>query len=334
MVERVLTEDEIKGMLDESDREGWAEVLGDEPLDNEPDTLSEMDNEFSETEEGDDEPDEDEEDADDEPEEDVEEDGDDENIEDDDARVEDHERETEAPEAAPQGRAGPPSRLLREERAQRRAMENELANARARIAAYEVQQSHGQQRPGPQQAPRSEANAPPDIILDPEGWAAHQRAEIMHEIRAHHVNATLNAAHEEHGRDFEAAYKALTSLDRNDPMARAQVNRIWNAPNPGATLMKWHRQQRTLSEIGDDPDTWFERKLQERLSDPETRRQTLRSMRQEAMTGDGGRPRTQTRLPRSLNSASGSGASGRGRREVDPDGIDGSDAAMLEYAMR
>ena len=133
-------------MLDESDREGWAEVLGDEPLDNEPDTLSEMDDGVfrdrggvttsptkgtrrtpttrlmrtsrkTATEEN--------------------------PSKNDDARAEDHERETEAPEAAHRGVPGHPSRLLREERAQRRAMENELANARARIAAYEVQQSQG-----------------------------------------------------------------------------------------------------------------------------------------------------------------------------------------------
>jgi hypothetical protein len=333
MAERIQTEEEItKGMLDGTEDEIAAYMFADDdPEGDDGDTsLEEMSDVPGEVEEGD-EPDETDQEQ---PEHDIGQYADDEgdDTEDDEARAEDHEQETEAADGTPQGRPEPPpSRVLREERERRRQTENELANARARIAAYENAQ---QQRSPQDQTSQAEDGSDFDLMFsNPRAWAAQQRAEILTEIRAQNVNASLGAAHEEHGREFEAAYRALTGLNPQDPVARAQVQRIWNAPNPGGALMRWHKQQQTFSEIGDDPDAWFERRLQERLSDPETRRQTLSSMRSEAMRGDGGRPRTQTRLPRSLNSASGSGSAGRRGRE-DPDLYDDSEASVFEYAMR
>jgi hypothetical protein len=321
MAERILTEEEItKGMVDDTELEIADFAFDDEePSDDDGDTsLEQMDDDVpGEVEEGDDEPDE----TDDEPDAGEEDEG----GEDDEAR--DEEQDDEAPDDTPQERSRLPSDRLRTERDRRRQIETELANARARIAAYEVSQQQQRSPPPPREEPQK-----PDIFLDPEGWAANQRAEIFQEIRAQHVNATLSAAHEEHGRDFEAAYRALTSLNPQDAMARAVVQRIWNAPNPGSALMRWHSQQRTINEIGDDPEAWFERKFQERMSDPDARRQALSNLRNEAMRGDGGRPRTATRLPRSLNSASGGG--GRGRREADPSLYDDSDTSVFEYAMR
>lgn len=331
MAERIQTEEEItKGMLDGTEDEIAAYMFADdEPEDDDGDTsLEEMSDVPGEVEEGDDEPDEIEQ-----PEHDIGQETEEDETEDDEARAEDHEQETEDLEGTPQGRPEPPpSRVLREERERRRQTEAELANARARIAAYEVNQ---QQFRSSNEAPlQHEDNADFDLMFsNPRAWAAQQRAEILTEIRAQNVNASLGAAHEEHGKNFEAAYRALTSLNPQDPLARAQVQRVWNAPNPGGALMRWHKQQQTFNEIGDDPDAWFERRLQERLNDPDTRRQTMASMRQDAMRGDGGRPRTTTRLPRSLNSASGSGGRG-GRREADPDLYDDSDASVFAFAMR
>lgn len=323
--ERVLTEEEIKGAIDDTDRE-IAEFAfsDDEPAEDDGDTtLEEMDDVPGDVEEGD-EPDADAEDT---SEDDDDPDGDESDDEAEEAETDEQEAETRTD--APQERGRIPSGRLREETERRRQIEAELANARARIAAYENSQRQPQSQP---QSDRQEAPAAPDIFSDPDGWAAHQRAEIQRDITARHVNAALNEAHEEHGEDFVAAYSALTGLNPQDPMARAVVQRIWDAPNPGKALMNWHWSERTRQEIGNDPEAWFERKLQERLSDPETRRQVLSNARGEAMRGDGGRPRTQTRLPRSLNSASGSGA--RGGRSADPELYNDSDASAFDYAMK
>jgi hypothetical protein len=316
--ERVLSEEEIKGAIDETDREiADFAFSDDEPADDDGDTtLEEMDDVPGDTEEGDDEP----------AEEDTEETGQGADESDDPDEDDPREQEDEATDPAPQERERVPSSRLREETERRQAIENELANARARIAAYENEQRR-QSQPERQEAPQR-----PDMFSDPEGWAAHQRAEIAQEMNARHVNAALNEAHEEHGEAFVAAYRALTSMNPHDPMARAIVQRVWDAPNPGRALMNWHKAERVRQEIGNDPDAWLERKLEERLANPETRRETLARLRGEAMQGDGGRPRTQTRLPKSLNGASGGG--GRGRREADPELYNDSDGSVFDYAMK
>jgi hypothetical protein len=100
--------------------------------------------------------------------------------------------------------------------------------------------------------------------------------------------------------------------------------------------MRWHKTQATMREVGNDPEAYIERKLQERLSDPEYRRQLIDDLRNDAQRGDGGRPRTSTRLPRSLNGAS-AGAGGRkggGSRSADPGLYDDSDASAFEFAMK
>jgi hypothetical protein len=60
-------------------------------------------------------------------------------------------------------------------------------------------------------------------------------------MQASRVNASLGAAHRDYGRDFEAAYKNLTSMDRNNPAARNLVQSIWDDPEPGKALMDWHQ---------------------------------------------------------------------------------------------
>ena len=273
-------------------------------------SLEEMDDVPGETEEGDDEPDEEEPDGEtDETEEEI------------DAASEEDGEDPEPTQSEDRGRI--PSSRLREETERRRAIENERDNLRAELAAFRVQQ---QQRPQPQQ----EQPAKPDIWSDPEAWAADQRAQIANEFAARHVNASLAEAHETHGEEFVAAYKALTSLPQGDPIARATVQRIWEAPNPGKALMRWNGEQKILRQAGGDPSAYKQSVAKELMSDPDFRRQMLAEMRGEAERGDGGRPRTSTRLPRSLNGASGGGSGQRG----DPDLNDPSDASAFAYAMK
>jgi hypothetical protein len=122
----------------------------------------------------------------------------------------------------------------------------------------------------------------------------------------------------------------LTSLNPGDPMARAVVQRIWDAPNPGKSLMRWYGEQKILRESAGDPAAYRQRVAREIMSDPEFRRQILSDMRGEATRADGGRPRTSTRLPKSLNGASGSGS----MHASNPDLYDGSDKSIFAFAMR
>lgn len=218
-----------------------------------------------------------------------------------------------------------PSARLRDETRRREAIEQERDTLRAQLAAFQAVQQM-QQRPAPQQ----EQPAQPDIWSDPEAWAANQRDQIAREFTAKHVNAALAEAHEEHGDEFVAAYRALTSQNPQDPVARATVQRVWDAPNPGKALMRWHGEQQILRQAGGDPRAYKQQVAKEIMSDPEFRRQLLAEMRGEAQRGDGGRPRTSTRLPKSLNGASGGGSV----RTGDPELYNNAEDSVFAFAMK
>jgi hypothetical protein len=316
MAMQVPTEEEIvAGAIAGTEQEIFDEATGQEEAENNGDhSLEEMDDDIpGETEEGEDEPDEESPDG--------EAEDDDEEGEELDAASEEDGEEPEPTRSEDRGRI--PSSRLREETERRRAIEQERDTLRAQLAAFQV---HQQQRPQPQQ----EQPAKPDIWSDPEAWAADQRAQIAQEFTARHVNAALAEAHEQHGDEFVAAYRQLTSLNPADPVARATVQRIWDAPNPGKAIMRWHGEQQILREVGGDPSAYKQRVAKEIMSDPEFRRQLVEEMRGEATRGDGGRPRTTTRLPKSLNGASGGGSI----RAADPELYNDSDASAFAFAMK
>jgi hypothetical protein len=201
-----------------------------------------------------------------------------------------------------QQRGIPPGRL-REEAEARRAAEAEARELRVRIEALE---RNRYQQPPPQQQPPQQQG--PDMFADPEGWAAAERTRIMNAVQLDRVNMSLADAAEQHGDKFQEAYKAINSLNPQSPADMAHVQRIWNAPNPGRELMKWHQQQSLLHEIGNDPTAYRQKLRDELLADPDFRKELISGMRNDAVNGGN----TRVRLPPSLNGATG-GTSHRGR---------------------
>lgn len=201
------------------------------------------------------------------------------------------------------GQRGIPSSRLREEADRRQAAETENRELRSRIEALERGQ---RQQPQPRQDQPGRPE-PPDLFADPDGRLNYERAQLAREFNERRINTSFDDAREEAGDErFVTAFQALQGS--NSP---ALVNEILNANNPGKALMRWHERQSLLSEIGNDPAAYRQRLREELLADPETRRAVISGARNDAMRGDGGRPRTQTRLPPSLNSATG-GTSHRG----------------------
>jgi hypothetical protein len=298
------TEDEI-----------FSDAMDKEQDDNDGDrSLEEMDDDDSSSE--DDEGDEDDEDSEGEAD-----DGDDDEVGDDDDVSPPADRK-------PEGRV-PPHRL-REETARR-----EVAEAEARAARAERDALNARLTALERGAPRAEAPqapAKPDIFADPEGYERYVIAQADRAAETRFLNASLADAADQHGEKFTAAYKALTSLNSADPTDRATVQRIISAPNPGRAVMKWHSEQALLREVGSDPDAYRQKVAKEIMQDPEFRQRVIDGMRGEANRGDGGRPRTAIRIPRSLSEAGGRG--GQSPRTRDPDATNNTDASVFEYATR
>jgi hypothetical protein len=152
--------------------------------------------------------------------------------------------------------------------------------------------------------------AKPDPLLDPEGYAKTLREEIREEMLAERRETSLQLAHKIYKGEFEEAYKAAQQNIDPSLKARMQASR-----NPDETLIEWHRERKTMREVGNDPNAWLEKKLEERLKDPAFLAKAVEMARGTAQPQVRGRPRVD--LPPSLNGAS--RASAALRPDNDPD---------------
>lgn len=236
------------------------------------------------------------------------------------------------------------------ERARIAEAERDAARAEAAAVREEVKATNARldqflalQRQQPAKVDDKSANpvTPPDIFEDPKGFVSHlekgfqtelsRRDQQLENIR---VGSSMQIAHGFHKEAFEKAYAAVTKLDRNNPDDQVTVRRIWASPNPGESLVTWHRNQETLREVGGDPASFKERIRTETrealMKDPEFRKQLLAGLREEAAgAGVDGKPRTAFKVPKSLNGASG------GKRDADDTApIDDSDRALFDGAFQ
>ena len=190
----------------------------------------------------------------------------------------------------------------------------------------------------PQQA-ATQQEAPPDLFENPAAFAEYlqngvkaQLDAVQKQVRDQQVNASIESARTRHGQEFEAAWKAISTLDYKNPDNVALVRRMEAMPNPGEAVMTWHKRNEVLREVGENPAEYKARVAEETrnslMADPDFRRELLDTLRGDAMTGDNGRPRTQTRLPASLSRAQG----GNGRAPNDLEIYDGSDSAAFKSA--
>lgn len=168
---------------------------------------------------------------------------------------------------------------LREE-SDRRAMEYERRALDAERRALAVQQQYAQ--PQQQYAPQA-----PDPFTDPEAY----REYVEGNARAAAVNERLNIsqmmAEQVHGEEVVA--KALkAALD-------AGINQQFvNQRNPYDALVKWHKQQMAMAEVGDDLGA-YEKRIREKVL-------------AELKAGNSGQP--QQRFPGTLADATASGGQG------------------------
>jgi hypothetical protein len=239
--------------------------------------------------------------------------------------------EAEAKVDEPKGRV--PAGRLREETKRAQAAEAALTEAKAKIAEAEAARKkdidaltarfdgvlaalNKQQQPVPAKVEPDKPAGPPDLFEDPKAFADYvanasrtQLEQVRSQMDAQRVEFSLSAAHQKHGDAFAKAFETVTRLDPNVQENKDLVQRMWRSPNPGEALVQWHKRNEALREVGDDPSAYKARIAEETrkalASDPEFRKQILEGLREEAATGDDGRPRNLTRLPASLNRASG-----------------------------
>jgi len=211
-----------------------------------------------------------------------------------------------------------PSWRVRELREERDATKKRLDALEAERLNWQRQQT--QQAPQPTAAKVEE----PDPLLDPTGY----REFVLNQTREIILNdrreASLANAHKVYKSEFEEAYAAAQK--QVDPALKA---RMQQSRDPGETLMEWHRERKTMAEVGTDPNAFFQKRLDAWLADPANQAKVIEKARGGAQQQlQPGQPRQApaVSLPPSLTRATSASA------DVSADDNDISDAALWRQA--
>lgn len=214
----------------------------------------------------------------------------------------------------------PPWRLREEAEARRaaeqRAMQHEQELAQMRQAMAQLQE---------QSKPKTPA---PDIFEDPSAFVDHGVRSAIDPVKSEISQLrefySQREAVREHGAEkVKAAYDAIAGgLRAGDPEAKAVYQRAMQSMDPYGDIMKWHTKQTLFSQIGTDPNAWFEKQMEERMKDAAFQSKILERIRGQAQQ----RP-SATQIPPSLNRATTASA-------PPDDDDDGTEAGLLKSALR
>lgn len=95
----------------------------------------------------------------------------------------------------------------------------------------------------------------PDVLDDPAGYAGHIQATVQHMVQNERLNMSEAIARETLG--DKVVDDALAAFQASGDPAAAQAIRA--SAMPYQQMVKWHKQQQVVREIGDDPTAWRER---------------------------------------------------------------------------
>jgi len=225
-------------------------------------------------------------------------------------------------------RGGVPAWRLREIREARDAerARAEKAEADARAAAAQAaqlqqylvamqQQIHQLQNPPKQPEPVNLFEDPDAFVGTVEQKLAALEQNFQRQRRQDRLEMNLALTNRLHPEEFPVALEEFyREADRNP----ALKHRVFSVTDHGAEILAWHREQKTLKEIGGDPTSYVQRKLDEALKDPAFLAKALEAARAQAggqpvvsptPAQPAARPNTVTQLPPSLRSVPGAAAS-------------------------
>lgn len=208
-----------------------------------------------------------------------------------------------APPTPEPAEAGIPSWRLREEAERARVAEDRARQLQERLTSIETHLR--------QQAP------PPDFFANPD--QAMQAAlnqslrPLVEEFqrgreqdRRERMYLGKMVAESAHGADkVSAAEQAFLDARERETLAPEDYEAVVQAPNRYDAVVRWHKRQTVAAAVGDDPEAWYQKRLEADMAKPEFQAQMLERVRGAAA----GRPST-NRLPPSLSRATAAAGNG------------------------
>jgi hypothetical protein len=226
----------------------------------------------------------------------------------------------------PQGKdeAYVPSWRLREMREEREAVERR----------FQETQTQWQRQIAELQArlPKEEPKPAPDMFENPNEFLQHGVRQAVDPIRSEITQLreeySKKWAEKEHGPEkVKAAYDWVAQgMQTRDPEVAAVYQRAMQSMDPYGEILKAHQQKAVYSQIGNDPNAWFEKELEKRLADPQFASAQLQRI-QSGVRAPGAQSHNQIKLPPSIGKVPSS-------HSASDDAGDMSDGSLFAHAMR
>jgi hypothetical protein len=227
----------------------------------------------------------------------------------------------------PQERHTVPLAELLDERDKRQRMERELQAIR-------------QQK----EQPKAPSYDPEALFADPQGFMSHMQQQFEQRVAMAELNTDLRLTAAQHGDEWQEAWNTyIQHVSQVDEQGRGKhpldYYRIVNAVSPGQEIMAWHRERKWRDEVGDNPETYqaklldnpeFLARVAERLGIAVPDGPAARDLPPRDVNGQfrSAPPAKPTRLPTSLSKAPGA-SSAHGE-----DAVDGSEGAIWKAGGR
>lgn len=179
--------------------------------------------------------------------------------------------------------------------------------------------------------PKPEEPKKPDMFENPDGFLEHGVRQAVDPINTQIGQLkefySRREAIREHGLEkVTAAYNAIAQgMQNRDPEAQSIYQRAMSSMDPFGEIVSWHQQKTIYGQIGNDPNAWFEKELERRMTDPKFASSYLEKVQQSARGAQ-----TQgnlVKLPPSLNKVPSAQSASDGDNDM-------SDAAIFQRSMR
>ncbi|MNE00445.1 hypothetical protein D3C87_1243640 [compost metagenome] len=116
----------------------------------------------------------------------------------------------------------------------------------------------------PQQATQqAQPVAPPEIFEDPDGYIRHQLTPVQQQMMDMREFVSENMATTAYGADAVNEAKQAIEQVAATPEGQRVIAEMLQSQHPYDALMKWYKKQKAMDEVGDDPEAYFQRRLQE-----------------------------------------------------------------------
>lgn len=185
-----------------------------------------------------------------------------------------------APQVETREDARVPSWRLAEESQRRRDAETSLQELRNEFRNVQMQMMQMRQ---PQQP--MEAQEPPDIFADPQGFVQQLQQGFHQQRMTDRLENSLRFAHYSHKEKFDEAYNAFTDyVSRSRDQATYQ--RVMASSDPGEALVQWHKDQSLQRELGGtDLNSFMEKRKEEWLKDPAVQAKVIEAFKATQQAG-------------------------------------------------